>query len=404
VTEPDPTLAPSGAPESRGAFGGFIGPKTLLGLVRNTAPYLFEAAPPSPPADGPDPHGWWRVLLGKGDLAATAEPAPEQWTAYFELCVAAHFATVATYVPTDVDTKIRDHFWFLDQPPAERARMRDFVLAVEAWDMRPVSTRIVDLGELGAHSGHHGERLSILAGGMLGMMRAGDAEGAAAFEERIEAELAREARAFDALSKIRGRELDLLRLAAIMTHNAGDVDQGLSARGGRKEGAAQRPRFARLAHEGPERFGGAFARAATLYRELLAAEGHRNYPLREIRALRRDPALLLPISPFLDAWGDRLARHPGWSLPERAEVIAGVVTGCSKVKGQVGYFRALAGFDRAWPGGIDSPDLGRHFASSTRKDLRDSTLRQQVAIRKESFESSLAKRTRAVLERDPRRA
>ena len=184
-----------------------------------------------------------------------------------------------------------------------------------------------------------------------------------------------------------------------MTHNAGDVDQGLSARGGKKEGAAQRTRFARLAHEGPERFGGAFARASAVYRELLAAEGHRNYPLRELRALRRDPALLLPISPFLDEWGDRLARHPGWSLAERAEVIAGVVTGCSKVKGQVGYFRALAGFDRAWPGGLDSTDLGRHFTSSTRKDLRDSALRQQVAVRKESFESSLSKRARAVLER-----
>ena len=184
---PDPTAAP----ESRGAFGGFIGPKTLLGLVRNTAPYLFDAPPPPAATGDQDPLRWWRILLRSGDLTAASEPTPPQWTAYFELCVAAHFATVATYVPTDVDTKIRDHFWFLDQPADERARMRDFVLAVEAWDMRKVSTRIVDLGELGVHSGHHGERLSILSGGMLGMLRAGDADGAAVFEERIEAELAR---------------------------------------------------------------------------------------------------------------------------------------------------------------------------------------------------------------------
>ena len=32
-----------------------------------------------------------------------------------------------------------------------------------------------------------------------------------------------------------------------------------------------------------------------------------------------------------------------------------------------------------------------------RKELKDSTLRQQVAIRRESFESSLAKRARAIL-------
>jgi hypothetical protein len=396
------------APESRGAFGGFIGPKNLLSLVRNTAPYLFDGSAPGlplPPATigaRLDEHarhslGWWSVLLEAGGLAAAAEPSPAQWTEYFALCVASHFATVATYVPTDVDTKIRDHFWFLEQTADERARMVAFTLGLAQWDMRPVSTRILDLGELGMISGHGGERLSILAGGLLGLLRAQDAAGAEAFEAAIDDELAREARAFDALARARGRELDLLRLAAIMTHNAGDVDQGLSARGGKKEGAAQRARFARLAHEGFGRYGGAFGRAAALYKDVMAAEGHRNYPLREIRALRKDPALLLPISPFLDAWGDRLARYPGWSLAERAEVVAGVVGGCGRVRGQVGYFRALAGFDRAWSGGLDSPDLGRHFTASTKKALRDSALRQQVAIRRESFESSLAKRARTLL-------
>jgi hypothetical protein len=409
VTETaEPRPDPSVAPESRGAFGGFIGPKNLLMLVRNTAPYLFDGSVPSlplPPVTSGarlDEHarhqlGWWSVLLNAGGLAATSEPTPSQWTDYFALCVSAHFATVATYVPTDVDTKIRDHFWFLDQPADERARMRDFTIGLAAWDLRPVSTRILDLGELGVISGHGGERLSILAGGMLGLLRAQDAEGAAAFEAAIEDELAREARAFDALAKIKGRELDLLRLCAIMTHNVGDVDQGLSARGGKKEGGPQRERFARLAHEGPKRYGGAFLRAAALYKEVMAPEGHRNYPLREIRALRKDPALLLPISPFLDAWGETLARYPGWSLAERAEVVAGVVGGCGRVRGQVGYFRALAGFDRAWPGGLDAPDLGRHFTTATKKALRESALRQQVAIRRESFESSLAKRVRTVL-------
>src|SRR5262249_49352392 len=147
-----------------------IGPRTLLGLVRNTAPYLFEAAPP-PDAVVASALGWWRILVERGGLAAVEKPSPAEWTAYFELCVASHFATVAPYVPTDVDTKIRDHFWFLDLPAEDRARMREVVFAIESWDMRPVSARILDLGPLGVHSGHHGERLSILAGGMLGMLR-----------------------------------------------------------------------------------------------------------------------------------------------------------------------------------------------------------------------------------------
>lgn len=406
----DRTRTDGDAHEGRGAFGGFIGPKTLLSLVRNTAPYLFDrpapgAAPPTEALDAPldvvarHPFGWWRVLLRASELVATPQPTPAQKTDYLVFCVAAHFSSVATYVPTDVDTKIRDHFWFMDQPPEERARMRDFALAIGAWDIRPVSRRTLDCGAEGILSGHQGERLSILAGGMLGMLACGDTEGSAAFEAAIDEELAREARAFDALARIHGREVDLLKLAAIMTHNVGDIDQGLSARGGKKVGDAQRVRFARLAHERPERYDGAFARAAALYREIMAAEGHRNYPLREVRALRKDPDLLLPISPFLDDWGAMLARYPSWSSAERAEVVSGIVTGCRKVKGQLGYFRALAALDRSLPGGLDGAELSRHLTSGTKRELKDSALRQQIAIRKESFESSLAKRARVVLER-----
>ena len=41
-------------PEASGAFGGFIGPKNLLELVRSTAPYLFgpRAGVHEPPPPG----------------------------------------------------------------------------------------------------------------------------------------------------------------------------------------------------------------------------------------------------------------------------------------------------------------------------------------------------------------
>ena len=60
----------------------------------------------------------------------------------------------------------------------------------------------------------------------------------------------------------------LLKLAAILTHNVGDVDQGLSYW---KEDAfpEKRALFARLAHERSERFGGEFAKAKLIYKELL---------------------------------------------------------------------------------------------------------------------------------------
>ena len=79
----------------------------------------------------------------------------------------------------------------------------------------------------------------------------------------------------------------------------------------------------------------------------LSAEGHRHYPLRPVKALRRSPATLLPLCPFLDDWGavgakwKRVTRcWPRWyRLP--------------KVKGQQGYYRAIAGMHAASSGAFE---------------------------------------------------
>ena len=140
-------------------------------------------------------------------------------------------------------------------------------------------------------------------------------------------------------------------------------------------------------------------RAAALYRALLASEGHRNYPLRGPRALRRAPELLLPIAPMLDDWGERVARTRALAARDRAEVVEALAQGCTKLPGQQGYYRALAGFARASARGLDDPELAQHYAASTRRLLRSSELRQKVAVPRASFESQLAKRARAVVAR-----
>ncbi|HXZ85459.1 MAG TPA: hypothetical protein VEI82_08215, partial [Myxococcota bacterium] len=148
-----------------------------------------------------------------------------------------------------------------------------------------------------------------------------------------------------------------------------------------------------------ERYGGAFARAAALYRELLAPDGHRHYPLRKPRALRREQALLLPIAPLLDDWGERVARCASLDDAERAEVVTALVEGCRKLPGQTGYYRALAGLERALPRGLGAPELSQHYPVSVRRELRAAELRKRIAVRRESFEASLRKRTRELLGR-----
>ena len=401
---------PQRSEEGRGAFGGFIGPRTLVGLVENTAPWLFDGSHPEtgqlPATAGErvsdhagNALGWWTILRNGHLLRATEQPTPADYADYFALCVAAHFGSVATYVPTDVDAKIRHALWLDQKDPSELGRMRTLALELGTWRITGVSARTVTIDGYGVFSGHDGERLSVLGGGWIGHATVGDLASAECFEAAMDAELRREADAFDALSRERGRELETAGLAAILTHNAGDVMQALGAKPARIIPEERRERYADLARERFERYGGAFGRAAEIYRSLMAAEGHRNYPLRELKELRRSPELLLPMSPFLDAWGERIATWKGFDDAARANIVSALVVGCKKVAGQEAYFRALAGFDRAYPGGLAARSLTQHFGTAVRKGLEEAGMRQKLAVRRESFESRYVKEVRRILGR-----
>jgi hypothetical protein len=395
--------------EKRGAFGGFIGPRTLVAQVRNAAPWLFDGSHPDSAAvpatsgerlieHGFHPLGWWSILRESNRLEAQDEPTPRAKTDYFALCLAVHCASVASYVPTDVDAKIRHALWFEPLPEEELERMRELALYHGAWEVRRISARVTEVEGCGPVSGHDGERLAVLCGGMMGLLAAGREHDAARFEEAVEAELAREARAFERLSGERGREVEFLNLCSILTHNVGDIMQALERKGTKGIGERQKLRFGELARERFERYDGAFGKAALIYRELLASEGHRHYPLRGEKLLRASHELLLPLGPFLDEWGAQLARWPRWSTKERAAVVGALLDGCRKVPGQEAYYRALAGFDRTFPGGLESRELDACFASAARRELKDAGLRKKLALRRESFESSYGKRARALLE------
>lgn len=427
-----------GAAEPSGAFGGFVGPRTLLAQVGVGAPYLFDPRCPRagevpPPPAAPmraaelvaSPLGWWRALLAD-PLEAQPSPSPADIADYFALCLAAHWASAPSYVPTDVDAKIRRALWADQSDAGERARMYQLVHGLEVWDNLGFSARVVDAGPTGdvfraarAHriDGLDGERLGVLCGALVDAQTradAGDSEAAAhaeSFEAAVDRELEREAQLFQGLLRAPGRERDLLTAAALLAHNAGDVNQGLAAAGKglapklaeRYLGLVQSEGAARL------RYGGAYARAGELYRQLLAAEGHRHYPLRQAHGLRSHPSLLLPVGPFLDDFGARVATFavrpelPGsfahgflpFGAKDRAEVVVALVEGVKRVPGQAGYQRALAGFESAHPGGFQSPELSQFLPSSVRKALERGSLRKELDVPRRSFESSLAKRSRA---------
>lgn len=373
----------------------YIQPANLVEWVENTAPFLFTS-----PANSP------RVALHELDFAAILQTVkqgydwPEDHEAYvldyFALCLACHHATVATFIPTDVDSKIRGLLWRDAKSPDTHRRMFAVAQRAMAWPLDQVSRRYTEVAGRGPVSGHNGEQLSVLLGALQAFLRHNDTEYAEQATAAIEAELEREAAEWQHALETRGAELDALRIAMSLTHNAGDIDQGLSYWPKAELFNAPRRAFGRLAHENTKPFGGAFAAAARVYKQLLASEGHRHYPLRSIKELRCCPDLLLPLGPCFDEWGARVAQSPVLSPEAKAETLGALIAGCRKVPGQRGYYRAIRGFEDAL-GAAGFNTLTALLPNSLRKESAAAPLRKLVAVPRESFESSLRKSFRSAL-------
>jgi hypothetical protein len=368
-------------PPLREAWAKWISPETLLFQVYNTAPYLKDLVPAPEPGRliemGATPDGFLRILASWENIRRPGLPHSEQLQDYFALCLACHHATVATFVPTDVDTKIRGIAWHETSDRDVLKPMLRFALDARGWTEEGISTRSIR-----GVSGHNGEHWSAIAGGLGRMLELGDTASAKEAQAAIEAEIVREQAVFDQVAAERDGELDLLRLAMTLAHNRGDLTQGM---GFWKKTPATFPLMEHLAARGR------FELAVRMYQDTgLSAEGHRHYPLRPVKALRRTPATLLPLCPFLDDWGGVVAK-----LEESHEVLAALVMGCQKLKGQQGYYRAIAGMYAVSPGAFDR--AASRMPNATQRLLRSAEMRKLIDVPRVSFESMMRKRARASL-------
>jgi hypothetical protein len=373
----------------------YIAPENLLGLVRNTAPFLTARLNAEPRLESPrlialgsSPHAHLEVLANAEDLSSRGLTDQELIEDYFALCLACHHTTVATFVPTDVDAKIRGLLWRHRDGESLR-RMFEFTLRWLNWSIDGISARATELARVGPVSGHNGEQLSVLAGALGAFLKVSDAEYAERASEAIHGELQREADEFQFALDHKGCELDALRISATLTHNVGDLDQGISFWPTAASHDAARKRFGRLAHENTSPFRGAFQHAARIYKKAMACEGHRHYPLRPVKSLRQSPDLLLPLGPFLDDWGAMIGVHSTLTWQDRADVLAALVHGCRTIAGQRGYFRALHGMAGALQGNLER--VIQLTGNRTRADWKDADLRKQIAVPRVSFESMMKK-------------
>jgi hypothetical protein len=364
------------------AWARWISPETLVAQVRNTAPFLEARAAIKEPGRlielGGSPDGFLRILANWQNILCAGLAPEEQLQSYFALCLACHHATVATFVPTDVDTKIRGILWHESRDPDVLRPMLRLALAARAWTEDGISVRSVR-----GVSGHHGEHWSAIAGGLGRLLELGDRASAEEAQTAIQAEIDREQAVFNEVAAERDAELDLLRLSMTLAHNRGDLTQGM---GFWKKTPFTAPLMEHFATRGR------FALAVRIYQHTgLSSEGHRHYPLRPIKTLRRSPATLLPLCPFLDEWGGIVAQ-----LEESHEVLAALVMGTEKVQGQQGYYRAIAGMATASSGAFER--AAARMPNGAQRLLRSPEMRKLIAVPQVSFESMMRKRARTALE------
>jgi hypothetical protein len=371
----------------------------LVEQVRNTAAWLWESPAAAPlvallDAAAADESG------GQADPGERAEPDTANDFAgvrNLRLRLAAHYATVATFVPTDVDAHIRHHHWMTIDAAGVFAAARACIDEATARDPALVSARVTQ-----GVSGHDGEWFSVRAGALGRALSLGLTDEAAALAAQIDAELEREEQLFAAAIARGAPARTTLSLATALAHNLGDLSRVVDAWPKALAGHGHRARYTRLGHADGEQRRAAFVLAGALNKEIMALENHRFLALRKPRALRRSRGLLLPVGPWFDEWGELVGHSSLLDDRDRAEVVAALIELHLSSPRQQGCLRALAGIHRATRGGLGS--FVAELPARVRKEALRGQIRDALDVSAEHFEARMEKRLRAALASAPGRS
>jgi hypothetical protein len=241
-------------------------------------------------------------------------------------------------------------------------------------------------------SGHDGEWFSVRAGALGRALSLGLHGEAATLGAQIEAELEREERLFAAAVARAAPARTTLALATAIAHNLGDLSRVVDAWPKALAHRDYRARYSRLGHADSERRRPAFVLAGEINKEIMALENHRFLALRKPRALRRSRALLLPVGPWFDDWGELIGRSALLEDGDRAEIVTALIELHLSSPRQQGCLRALAGIHRATRGGLGS--FVSELPARVRKEALRGQIRDALDVSPEHFEARMEKRLR----------
>lgn len=359
-----------------------IAPSLLVEQVRNTADWFM----------GNETAGAVRALKA-GVALGEAWQTPRARGEYLSALLAAHYVTVATFVPTNVDTHIRHHHWWSVANEDELRSSLDRIDEAASWDPRLVSNRTVEIGGE-VLSGHDGEWFAVRAGALGRALAMGDKPSIDKLVAQLDAEVEREASMYRVVKAAKGRELDLLRVATLITHNLGDLSRIVDQWKTKSEHADLHARYVRLTHENGARHGGLFIEVGNVNKEFMADENHRFLPLRKPKPLRKHKDFVIPFGPLFDAWGALLATSPALLPRDRGEVVEALLSGHEQQPTCQAYLRALTGFHHAHRGGLDRL-VADELPAKAKRAISAGPIRSAISLSTEAFEARLAKKVQA---------
>jgi hypothetical protein len=361
-----------------------ISPNILLKNVENTAPFLFQGEIET---SGPNRAYLAKLIFYKKNLKALAHI---DLTEYFNLCLAAHWTTAGTFVPTDVDNQIREGLWRHETVGAHIQKMAKLTIESWQWDYEQVTNRKTYNPARGqVMSTHEGTWLSVAIGAYNALIKNKFPKLAQDIADVILAEIDKEEKLLIELREKRDH-INFLRSTALMAHNFGDLDRVMDQWQMSPDDPFHQ-RIYKLGHKLNENYSPILVYAGQVNKAFLANENHRHMSMRQPRGIRKSYKFLIPVGPFMDDWGEILGESQLLTPVEKIEIIAAFHDGYTRQDLAFGYIRAYRGLIGALPLGLESleRDLPFDFYQTLKKSKFATLAEQPRAEFEEIFKNKL---------------
>lgn len=359
-----------------------IAPNLLLKDIEVTAPFLFKGEINT---EGKNRAYLAKLVFYKKNLNALKYL---NLTEYFYVCMAAHWTTAGTFVPTNVDNQIREGLWKHKEIQAHIERMARITIDSWLWDYEQVTNRKSYNPENGqVMSTHEGTWLSVAIGAYCALVKHKKDELAKEMADVILAEIDKEEKLLIELREKRDH-VNFLRSTALMAHNFGDLDRVID-QWEMPEDDAFRKRIYKLGHQLNENYSPILVYAGQVNKKFLSVENHRHMSMRQAKCLRRSYKFLIPVGPFMDQWGEALGTSQILTLAEKGEIVGCFYEGYKRQDKAFGYARAYRGLINSLPRGLDTLEADLPF--DVVAEIRKSNFAKIADQTQEEFEAEFKK-------------